>query len=87
MNRRDFFAFLRAAPLAAPVLLSQSMKADGVSLDGQELYLGGKKVMQRLADGSIVLGENGNLKLHNSPKLGLEISDISFYSSSFGSNN
>ena len=64
MNRRNFFGFLRAAPVALPAMvLNGGQKLDGVQPDGKTLYLNGRKVMEATSDGSISIGENGNITL------------------------
>ena len=63
MNRRDFFMWFRKAPLAVPVLVASGLSSDGVQLDGQSLYLAGRKVMDQRPDGTLMLGEHGDIKL------------------------
>jgi hypothetical protein len=64
MNRRDFFGFLRTAPIALPALmLNGGTTPDGVHIDGKSFYLDGRKVMEQMPDGSIQLGPDGNIVL------------------------
>lgn len=66
MKRREFFralAWMPAVPIAGLVgSLPAEAKGDGISIDGNSLYLGGQNVLTIEKNGAISLGY-GNVKI------------------------
>jgi hypothetical protein len=63
MNRRDFFSWFRAAPIALPVMASAAAAGDGVSFDGKSFTLDGVTVLSVEPDGAVTVGPDKCLKI------------------------